>query len=267
MRRSPFLPWLSLLICLYGTTAAAQGRPVVSLIIDDMGNDRALGEAAVSLGRDVTYAFLPHTPHARRLAERAYAAGSEVLLHLPMEPLAGGGAGPGSLSRWMSRERFLRTLEADLAAVPHAIGLNNHMGSLLTRDRLAMEWLMARVRERQLLFVDSRTTSETVAEATAQEYGIPHTRRNLFLDNDRDPRAIERQFASLLQLAAARGSAVAIGHPYPETIAVLRRLLPGLAARGVELVPVSRLVELQGRNAPWHAPSYPSLRVAKNSKR
>lgn len=255
---------LLLLIC---RAVPAGELPAITLIIDDMGNEREQGEAAVSLGSSVTYAFLPYTPHARWLAELAHANGSEVMLHLPMESLNGNSPGPGSLTQYMTREEFRRTLVSDLAAVPHVVGLNNHMGSLLTRHPGAMAWLMAAVRGKSnLIFVDSRTTRMTVAQAIAEEYGIPNTRRDLFLDNDRSPEAINRQFDKLLLLAHNRGFAVAIGHPYPETITLLRRRLPELEARGVRLIPVSQMISLQRRNPQWHAPSFPSLKVAKNSK-
>ncbi len=249
------------------SVADAGGQPVVSIIIDDMGYHGVQGDAAVSLPGALTYAFLPHTPHARRLAERAHIEGKEVMIHLPMDSHEQVQLGPGALSLHMTELEFKRTLEKGIQAVPHAVGLNNHMGSLLTRHPGAMGWLMKVLGEENLYFIDSRTTKETVAQMLAQEYGIPNTRRNVFLDNVRDPMAIRTQFRRLLKMARKQGSAVGIGHPYPETIAVLQSELSGLGAIGVRLITASETIALQRRNPSWQEPSSPSPKVAKNSKR
>lgn len=271
-RRRPFLRrrWLALWLAGLVSAAPRAAEPVpVSVIIDDMGNQQAWGEAALTLPGQVTYAFLPHTPHAAALAERAHASGRQVMLHLPMASAEGRALGPGALMLHMNEREFKETLIRDLQAVPHAAGVNNHMGSLLTRHPGAMAWVMEGIRAQSpgLFFVDSRTAPETVAQDVALEYGVPSTRRNVFLDNQRDPAAIRHQFRRLLALARREGSAVAIGHPYPETVAVLKELLPALERQGVRLVRASEMIQLQQRrHSPWQQPSSPWLRVAKNSK-
>ena len=269
-RRPARWPWGICLALLLSAAGAGEPGPVaLALIIDDMGNQRDWGEAALELPGEVTYAFLPHTPHAADLARRAHARGRQVMLHLPMASAEGNPLGPGALTLHMDEAEFKETLADNLAAIPYVAGVNNHMGSLLTRHPGAMTWVMQALRQRWpgLFFVDSRTAPETVALDVALEQGVPATRRNVFLDNERDPEAIRIQLERAVALARREGSAVAIGHPYPETVAALKRLLPTLAGRGVRLVRASRLIQLQQRrNSIWQQPSSPWLRVAKNSR-
>lgn len=238
-------------------------QPVrIALIIDDMGYHKTAGEAALALPGKVTYAFLPQTPHAWRQATRAHELKREVMLHLPMESDLGNALGAGALTLEMSRERFLATLKRNLKAIPYVAGVNNHMGSLLTRDPTAMRWLMGSLRESDLFFIDSRTTDATVAERVAQEQLVASARRNVFLDYIQDKAVVREQLANLVDTARRQGSAIGIGHPYPETLAVLAEELPKLEAQGIELVPASTLTN-PGR-ALWHASSSPSPKAAKN---
>ncbi len=253
-------------VLVIGSVAHAQG-PAVTIIIDDVGNKADAGEAAVMLPGRVTLAFLPHTPHAKRLAEQAHQQGKEVMLHLPMDAYGGNRLGPGSLNLHMTERDFKRTVISDLSAVPHAQGLNNHMGSLLTRHPGAMAWLMEAMQDHGgLYFIDSRTSAQTVAEMMATEYTIPNARRDIFLDNNRDPELIRRQFLQLLDRAHRRGHAIGIGHPYPETMAVLNQMLPTLEAQGIRLISASEMINLQKGESSWPASSSPSLKVVKSSK-
>lgn len=242
-------------------------QPVIAIIIDDMGNHGGWGDAALTIPGPVTYAFLPHTPHARRLAQQAYAGGKEVMLHLPMQSHEGNALGPGALTLHMTEAAFKRSLEESLDAIPHARGLNNHMGSLLTRHPGAMAWVMQGLRARGgLFFIDSRTTLQTVGQQLAEEYGVPNARRDVFLDNDRNPEAIARQFEQLVKRARRQGYAIAIGHPYPETTRVLAERLAGLASLGIRLIPASQMIDYQRSRTLWHASSSPLPTVAKSSK-
>jgi polysaccharide deacetylase 2 family uncharacterized protein YibQ len=258
-----FCALLASLACLPQVVA---GGPRIGLIIDDMGNQLWRGQDALALPGAITYSFLPHTAHGPGLARKAHLLGKEVMLHLPMESVAGERLGPGALTASMSERQLRAELWAAIASIPHAVGLNNHMGSLLTSDPQAMGWLMASINDADLYFVDSRTTSETVAQRTAEETGVPSTRRDVFLDNEREPDAIRRQLRRLVGLALARGSAVGIGHPYPETIRVLAQELPRIQAKGVRLVPISQLTQTDRRKNLWQASSCHSPRVAKRSK-
>jgi polysaccharide deacetylase 2 family uncharacterized protein YibQ len=249
-------------------TSPAEGAktPRIAIVIDDMGNALRPGRAALALPGQLTYAFLPHTPHAGRLAQQASRLGKEVMLHLPMEAEQDLPLGPGGLLRNMERDEFRYTLDAALASVPHVTGVNNHMGSLLTSDRAAMQWLMQDLSRKGLFFIDSRTSRATVAEQQARDGAVAVARRDVFLDSSRDPREVRRQFRRLVKLAVERGSALAIGHPYRETLAVLADELPRLHGMGIELVPASRLTMIQLRRDPWPVSSSRSPKVAKNSK-
>lgn len=253
--------WLAAVLWLLAMPVLAADSPVperaiFALIIDDLGDRLVDGRRAIALPGAVTCAILPQTSFSRTLAETAHAAGKEVMLHQPMQAVNGKAMGPGGLGLDMSRTELLRTLAANLASVPHARGVNNHMGSLLTRHPGHMAWLMEGLREHGgLYFVDSTTTSHTVARRIAWEYALPNTRRNLFLDHLRDPRAILRQFVHLVEQARSSGATLAIAHPYPETLGVLEQVLPHLEEFGVELVPVSELIShrKQRREEHWQA--------------
>lgn len=241
---------IAMLVCLSavagqahaGTGSAPGYRPLIAIVIDDLGNDWAADTRALALPGAVTYAFLPHTPYAARLARLAHALRREVLVHVPMSAEDGAALGPGGLTPAMGKRELVRTLRADIAAVPFASGVNNHMGSLLTRETRPMQWVMATLRAAGgLYFVDSRTTAQSVAYDIAREDGIPSVRRDVFLDDDVDARQILHQFERLVRKAKADGTALAIGHPHPATVAVLGTVLGNLDHYGVELVPVSVL--------------------------
>jgi polysaccharide deacetylase 2 family uncharacterized protein YibQ len=216
-------------------------RPRIAIIIDDLGYALDSGRSALTLPGALTYSFLPHTPYARRLAEQAHATGREVMLHLPMEAIDKVPMGPGGLALNMDEEEFASTLRSDLGAIPHVAGVNNHMGSRLTRDPDAMQRVMASLRERGLYFVDSRTTKETVAELMAGESGVATARRHVFLDVDPSRKGVRGQFQRLLTLARQQGAALAIGHPRGATLAVLTQELPRLEQLEIDLVPASEL--------------------------
>ena len=227
----------------------------IALIIDDLGNQRYQDSEAISLPGPVTCAFLPYAPFTRVLAEQAYAGHKEVMLHLPMQAVNEEPREAGELTLDMTRTQFIQTLQGDLAAVPHASGINNHKGSLLTRHPGHMAWLMQDM-ERQggLFFVDSRTTVATVARQLATEYRIPTIDRKVFLDNEQTAGAIQTQFRRLLAIARRDGTALGIAHPHAETLTVLRQELARLADYNIRLVTVSRLIDIeQRRKGLWQA--------------
>lgn len=234
--------------------------PAIALIIDDLGNQRAPGRRAVQLPGPVACAFLPNGPFTRELARRAHAGHKEVMLHLPMQALETEARQPeaAELTLDMTRNQFRKTIEQDIAAVPHVIGLNNHQGSLLTQHPGNMAWLMQTISEhRNLFFVDSRTTSATVARQLAQEYGIPNSERNVFLDNEAAPGAVREKFRELVRMARRDGTALGIGHPHPATLDVLVDELNNLGELGVQLIPVQNLIKLQSnRQLVWQTSSY-----------
>jgi polysaccharide deacetylase 2 family uncharacterized protein YibQ len=223
--------------------SAPRTQPTIAVIIDDVGYRLAEGQRVVRLPGPVAVAILPHTAHGAVLAREAESAGKEVLLHLPMQAIARDEVpGPGALELDQTRSEFAAVLAADLASVPFVRGVNNHMGSLLTRHPGHMRWLMEELKARPpLYFIDSYTTAQSVGLAIAREQGVPALRRDVFLDSNDDPAAIEAEWRRLLELARERGRAIAIGHPYPATLAVLERLVPALPEAGVRLVPLAEL--------------------------
>ncbi len=220
---------------------------VISIIIDDIGNQMAAGKRALKLPGAVTYSILPHLASSPRLADLAYKEHKEIMLHLPMEADKEEALGPGGLTHSMTERQLKNEMRQDINAIPHVRGFNNHMGSLLTKNSRYMNWVMQMAMFRNdLYFVDSRTTRYTVALKEAKMHGIRSTRRDVFLDYKKDDEAIVRQqLKILIEEARKKGTALAIGHPYRDTMKVLEAWLPTLAEQGIKLVPVSELISIR----------------------
>ncbi len=220
---------------------AASAR--LAIIIDDLGYDRAPAEALFALPFPLTVSVLPHHPHSADIAEEAHRRGYQVMLHLPMESSDGAAKPePVELRAGVTPEEAQRIVAAMLDTVPHAAGMNNHQGSLGTADPQLMAALMPALRERNLFFIDSRTTTATVAYDAAERAGVRAASRKVFLDDVQTPEAVRRQLKLAVKRARREGSAIAIGHPYPATLKALEDTLPQLEAQGVSLVFVSQLV-------------------------
>lgn len=230
-----------LALLLAAATAAAQPR--IAIIIDDLGYHRQNGQAITDLPAPITCAVIPYSPHGRKLAERASRAGKEVLVHLPMDAGQHVRLDRGGLRLGISENELLDTVRQALSQIPQARGLNNHMGSALTEQNEPMSWLMAELKAHQLFFVDSRTSGHSVAQRVAQQQGLANAGRDIFLDNDRNLVKINAQFNKLIRLARQRGQAIAIGHPYPETVHYLQQVLPLMDDAGIQVVPVSSLLD------------------------
>ncbi len=231
-------------ILLLVAQSSAGVSPRIAIIIDDLGYQLDAGRRAIELPGPLAYAILPATPGSRRLAEIANEHGKEVLLHLPLQAVDHEGPPePGGLVLDMSRTRFSAAFASAIESVPFVIGVSSHRGSLLTRHPGHMAWLMEEILRREgLFFIDSYTTHESVALRIAREAGVTATRRDVFLDHDRSPAALMREFRRLKKLARERGKAVAIGHPHPETLEMLEQELPNLEAEGIRLVSISELI-------------------------
>jgi len=214
----------------------------VAIIIDDIGYSLKQGLRSARFPAPLTLAVLPHTPNGLALAELGFEEGKTIMLHAPMSNLQQSQLDPGGLTADMAQDEFIRTLRNNIEAIPHIAGINNHMGSYLTQLSEPMGWLMTELKRQQLFFVDSRTSAESQAWEVAQQHGLSSHKRDIFLDHERDSDAIEKQFQRLIQLAKRRGTALAIGHPYPETLAVLERQIPQLRRQGIELVSIERLL-------------------------
>jgi polysaccharide deacetylase 2 family uncharacterized protein YibQ len=220
----------------------AQHNSRLVIIIDDMGHNLARGRDALSLPGKLNFAVIPYTRYGAELAQSAHQNGKEVLVHVPMSTEEPVPLGKGGLTAQLSRKEFRETLSAALGQIPHAQGINNHMGSGLTQKRLQMSWLMQELRKREMYFVDSRTSQNTIAATVAGEFNVPHLSRHVFLDNDRNVKEIDARFKETLLLAQRYGIAVAIGHPYPETINYLRDALLTVHDMGIHPVFVSEVL-------------------------
>ncbi|MFK7976240.1 MAG: divergent polysaccharide deacetylase family protein [Halioglobus sp.] len=219
----------------------------IIIIIDDLGHSLHRGKKAIELPGHITYAVIPFTTHAQELADRAHMNGKEVMVHAPMSTVQGDPLGVGGLTAHLSRREFNERLNDALDDVPHAQGINNHMGSDLTQRRLQMGWLMQELRWQELYFVDSRTSGRSVAATVATEFNVPNLSREIFLDNDLETEALARQFAEAVAYSKKHGRAVVIAHPHPETISYLQRALPTLRDEGIAQLTVSQALKLADR--------------------
>lgn len=227
--------------------------PAIVLVIDDLGNNRESSLRTVRLHGELTLGILPHTPYAGRIAELATAAGKEVIVHVPMSSIHGINTGPGGLSEQQSEQNFVQVLSDNLGAVPHARGVNNHMGSSLTQNNGMMQLLMSVIAEHELYFIDSRTSAKTVAATMAGRHNIKHLSRDVFLDNTPTIDHIHVQFQRLLRVARKHGVGVAIGHPHVATLDYLESVLPTLETlENVRLISGSKAIDLR----------YPGLEMA-----
>lgn len=252
------LPILVLLLMATVTSPAQQTDSkhgaLLAIIIDDLGNTRLEGERVAALPGPVACSVLPQTPFSGHLAERCRSAGKEILLHLPMQPDdPATDPGPGALMSGQSRDTLRDLLRDGMDDLPGVTGINNHMGSLLTRHAAYMNWLMEDLSEQDnALFIDSMTTPHSKALSIARDYGVATTRRDLFIDNDPTPEGVRKQWQLLLQTVQREGSALAIGHPRDATLDVLEAELERLESHGIILTGVGDLVRFrQGETTRW----------------
>ncbi len=225
----------------------AAGKIKIALIIDDMGVDRRRSMAALGLPAPLTMAFLAYGQGAGTMAVRAREAGHEIMVHVGMQaesPTVD--PGPLALLSGMKQAQIDGMLDKNFDALSGYVGFNNHMGSLLTQDLSAMELVMAHAARRGLLFVDSRTSEQSVAAAVARGYGLPVAVRDVFLDHDESLAGVQTALAQLEDVARRRGYAVGIGHPKDNTLHALQIWIPTLAEKGIALVPVSAVITAPG---------------------
>ncbi len=196
----------------------------LAIIIDDMGRNRDFARGLAQLDYPITFSVLPHSSSSREVRRIARKSGKPIMLHLPMQPESWPETDPGAgaLFTDMSASEIEKTVRKDLRQVPEAIGVNNHMGSRFTADTPGMRSVFRVLKQRGMFFVDSLTTPHSVAEKIASQNSIPLLKRNIFLDNIHDQRAIAFQLRKAEQVARNTGRAIAIGHPYPETLSALR---------------------------------------------
>ncbi|GFK93185.1 hypothetical protein NNJEOMEG_01016 [Fundidesulfovibrio magnetotacticus] len=200
---------------------ATPGQPRLVIVIDDLGQSLEPARDLLDLALPVTFSILPNLPATTETDELAAKAGMEVILHQPMEAATQPREERGTLKPSMSVPEVAATLAAHLAQLPHAAGVSNHTGSKATEDPVLMAAVMTALKDRKLFFLDSLTTSKSAAQAQAGRLNVPFLARNVFLDAERGQQAALLQLAQAEKEAKAKGRAIAIGHPYPETIAAL----------------------------------------------
>ena len=219
------------------------GPPLIAILIDDLGLNAGRSARVAALPGPLTMAYIPYGEGLAEQVRLASASGHEIFLHLPMEPIDPTiDAGPHALLERLEPVAFAVELLWNLDRFSGYIGVNNHMGSLLTQDRRAMATVMDELHRRGLLFVDSVTSAGSVAYDSAVAAGIPAARRDVFLDNTPELAAVLAQLDHLEAVARSQGYAIGIGHPHDATIAALSLWLPQARARGVVLVPASRII-------------------------
>jgi len=218
-------------------------RGDIVLILDDVGFDNQPLTSAMRIDPNLNFSVLPNAARAHAFAETLHHNGFEVLCHLPMEPLdPRNSPGENAVTTSMSNEEIARTTREDIAAVPYAAGVNNHMGSRATRDARVMTSVLGAL-PKGMYFIDSRTGPGSVAERIAREMKIPTGGRNVFLDDVQREAAVRQQLAQLADAAQEHGMAIGIGHMYDVTVRVLNDEIPNLRSRGFRLLRASEAVE------------------------
>jgi polysaccharide deacetylase 2 family uncharacterized protein YibQ len=217
-------------------------KPLIAIVIDDVGLDRPHSKRAWELPGPLTMSFLPYAKDLRDQAKAAHAHGQELMLHLPMEPTGRADPGPGALLVSLSESELKQRVATALDSFDGYVGVNNHMGSRFTANRPGMETVLKIFKARGLMFLDSRTSAQSVGEQTAQELGVPTMPRNVFLDDDEAPDAVRRRLAETEAIARRQGFVVAIGHPHEVTLQALAEWLPTISAKGMVLAPATAVL-------------------------
>ncbi len=243
-------------------TARGASRPKIILVMDDMGIDKRAVGAVINLPGPVTLSFLPYANDVASLAAVARGRGAELMLHLPMEPQGQADPGPNALMSGMTGAAFIKALEWNLEQFDGFVGVNNHMGSQLTTDEAAMKTVLAYLKHKDLFFMDSVTTGDTVVRRAGARVGANVFSRDVFIDAEVGNRQmVKSQLALVERIARQTGYAVAIGHPRNETLEILGPWLTTAPARGFDLVPASALMTIEkSKTAPMMVAA-PALRL------
>ena len=221
--------------------------PRTAIIIDDIGYDRGIAEKFIALGEPITLSLLPYGPFTKKIAQQAKEKGSELMLHLPMEPLEYPSIkpGPGGLLTTMAPDDLIAQLEKNIKAVPGIKGVNNHMGSKMTANSTQMYQIFSVLKSKNLYFIDSLTSPKSVGESSARLFKVRFEERDVFLDHVQDPDFVRGQIELLMRIAEKYGTSVGIGHPHEVTYQVMAQMMPEMKKR-VRIVPASQLVHAPG---------------------
>jgi uncharacterized protein len=222
------------------------GENKVAIIIDDMGNSLEAIQDICALKEPVTISILPLSTYALETAQIAHENGLEVMLHLPGESLnhqEGIDEANGFIRSGMGEEEIKRIIEESLLKVPYVEGVNNHMGSKITQEETVMGAILKLMKEKDLYFLDSRTTADSIAYDLARKMGLRSAYRNVFLDSPTGVNFTKQKIIDLCRFSQRSGRAIGIGHPFPETLEALKENLSLLQKYRVKPVFVSQVVE------------------------
>jgi polysaccharide deacetylase 2 family uncharacterized protein YibQ len=223
-------------------------KPLIAVVIDDMGLDLKRSRWALDLPPAVTVSYLPYSLKIAEQVRTAQEKGHEVILHIPMQAdNAKEDPGPHPLSVDLSEEQLEKNIAANLDAFTGYDGVNNHMGSRFTTYRPGLELLMTELERRHVYFMDSRTTSRSIAEQVAREHHLQTTHRDVFIDNEETGKFVADELNHAEDVARVTGSVVAIGHPHDATLASLEVWLATLEKKGFKVVPLSEVIEYRNK--------------------
>ena len=224
-----------------------QDKPMIAIVIDDMGIDKKRSADAIELRAPLTLSFLTYATNLERQTEMARLNGHELMLHVSMEPGSDKiDPGPNALLTSLDEKELRRRLNWGFGRFSKYVGINNHMGSKFTSNVKLMRIVIEEIKRRGLLFLDSRTSGKTVGAKLARELGVPVVERNIFLDHENDKDAVNTQLALVEKIARRSGAVIAIGHPRDATIKALRDWLKDVESRGFQLVPITSIVSKYG---------------------
>jgi uncharacterized protein len=226
------------------TAIPLKKRPKVAIIIDDLGYDPYIAKKFIELEPNLTFAVIPHTPFQKKVAETVRKNGGELMLHIPMEPneYPDIDPGPGALLTAMEPDQLIAQLKVNLETISDAKGINGHMGSKLTANSEQMYQIFTVLKQRDLFFVDSLTTPDSVCKPSAALLKVPFAQRDVFIDHFLEPEFMRKQVYRLIQAAQKNGEAIGIAHPHKATLEILEQLMPEIKKQ-VDLVPASQLVK------------------------
>jgi len=219
-------------------------NPRVAIVMDDFGYNKSDLDTLFASKLPVTLSILPNLPYSRRVAELARSKGYEVILHLPLEAIdKSAPAEIDTIKTEMDEKKIISMLDQEITNVSGSRGISNHQGSKATEDKTTMSVILNDLKKKNLYYFDSMVTDRSICGQVAKEKGVPYARRDMFLDNTATQDYIEKQVLSLRRLAFRKGSAIAICHDRKNTIYILRRMMPELAAEGIEFVSLSDMVK------------------------
>lgn len=219
-------------------------RPLVAIVIDDMGINQKRTKDIITLKAPLTSSFLTYGNHLAALAEQAEHSGHEIMIHAPMEPKVKADLAPDTLLVDMNEAQIETTFEQMLNKFNQirVSGINNHMGSRFTEDKTKLGYVMAVLKQQKMFFLDSKTTASSKGKELAEADGVDYAARDVFLDNENDYQYIMQQLEKTEKIAARKGFAIAICHPKSQTFLALQDWLTELENKNIQLVHVSEIV-------------------------